>query len=619
MRRLVAGIDIGNATTETALAQCQADGTYIFVAEGLVKTTGTKGTFENLQGIISSLKQALDKVSMPLESLDWIALNEAAPVIGDVAMETITATIITESTMIGHNPDTPGGLGIGIGISILMADLLKLIQNTHPSAQIDADQALIVVADQSYDFLKIAETVNEAADKNIKIQGIILQKDDGVLVNNRLNKSLPIIDEVSLIEKVPLGVLTAIEVAPIGKVIEHLSNPYGIATVFKLDSEQTKMIVPIARALIGNRSAVVIKTKEGDVQAKVIPAGKIDFIGKRNICVNVDAGAAAIMEGLTQAVPILDIQGEAGTHVGGMLERVRQTMSQLTGSTLSAIKIQDLLAIDTFIPQKVQGGLAGEFALENAVGIAAMVKADRLQMSALADLIHKEIGVITFVGGIEANMAISGALTTPGAQTPVAVLDLGAGSTDAAFCGLDNHPDKVTSVHLAGAGNMVSLMIATELGLDDLNLAEDIKKYPLARVESLFHIRHEDGSVQFFDKPLDPTVFARTVILHDEGMQPIPTKHSLEAIRTVRRNAKEKIFVTNTLRALKAVCPNQDIRQVNHVIIVGGSALDFEIPQMVTDALSHYAIIAGRANVRAHLGPRNAVATGLVLGRNHHG
>lgn len=32
-------------------------------------------------------------------------------------METITETIITESTMIGHNPNTPGGVGIGVGTS----------------------------------------------------------------------------------------------------------------------------------------------------------------------------------------------------------------------------------------------------------------------------------------------------------------------------------------------------------------------------------------------------------------------------------------------------------------------------------------------------------------------
>jgi hypothetical protein len=45
---------------------------------------------------------------------------------------------------------------------------------------------------------------------------------------------------------------------------------------------------------------------------------------------------------------------------------------------------------------------------------------------------------------------------------------------------------------------MVSLLIKTELGLDDLQLAEEIKKYPLAKVESLFSIRHENGAVEFF-------------------------------------------------------------------------------------------------------------------------
>lgn len=45
------------------------------------------------------------------------------------------------------------------------------------------------------------------------------------------------------------------------------------------------------------------------------------------------------------------------------------------------------------------------------------------------------------------------------------------------------------------------MIIARELGLEDRYLAEEIKKYPLAKVESLFHLRHEDGSVQFFPSP----------------------------------------------------------------------------------------------------------------------
>ncbi len=131
--------------------------------------------------------------------------------------------------------------------------------------------------------------------------------------------------------------------------------------------------------------------------------------------------------------------------------------------------------MDTFIPRKVQGGMAGECAMENAVGMAAMVKADRLQMQVIARELSARLQTEVVVGGVEANMAIAGALTTPGCAAPLAILDLGAGSTDAAIV---NAEGQITAVHLAGAGNMVSLLIKTELGLEDLSLAEAIKKVP---------------------------------------------------------------------------------------------------------------------------------------------
>ncbi|KYE90413.1 hypothetical protein AF383_24560, partial [Salmonella enterica subsp. enterica serovar Typhimurium] len=53
-----------------------------------------------------------------------IRTTDATPAIGDAAMETITETIITESTKIGHNPKTPGGAGLGEGITITTEELL---------------------------------------------------------------------------------------------------------------------------------------------------------------------------------------------------------------------------------------------------------------------------------------------------------------------------------------------------------------------------------------------------------------------------------------------------------------------------------------------------------------
>lgn len=71
--------------------------------------------------------------------------------------------------------------------------------------------------------------------------------------------------------------------------------------------------------------------------------------------------------------------------------------------------------------------------------------------------------------------------------------------------------------------------------------------------------------------------------------------------------------MTNCLRALRRVSPGGSIRDMTFVVLVGGSSLDFEIPQMITDALAHYGVVAGQGNIRGTEGPRNAVATGLVL------
>ncbi|MCG2728844.1 MAG: diol dehydratase reactivase subunit alpha [Acetobacterium sp.] len=597
---IIAGIDIGNASTETALAR-YVDGKPEFLCSGIVDTTGMKGTRQNIHGVFASLKQALEKAGLTVENVDLIRINEAAPVIGDVAMETITETIITESTMIGHNPSTPGGLGIGVGVTVDIREVNNC----------DKGESVIVVIPREVDFEDSSRIINHAVNNGIFINGAIVQRDDGVLINNRLMKKIPIVDEVSLIEKVPRNMRAAIEVAAPGAVVEQLSNPYGIATVFDLTSDETKQVVPVSRALIGNRSAVVIKTPAGDVKERKIPAGQIIIQGtNKKAQVNVDDGAEKIMEAIRSVAPVEDIKGEAGTNAGGMLEKVRQVMSSLTDQLPSAIKIQDLLAVDTFVPQTVKGGVAEEFSMENAVGIAAMVKADKLQMNMIAHELEAELGVKVEVGGVEADMAIRGALTTPGSNMPLAIIDMGAGSTDAAII---NRAGEIKSIHLAGAGNMVTLLIASELGYDNMGLAEDIKKYPLAKVESLFHFRHEDGTVQFFDKPLDPRSFARVVILTPNGMIPMPGNFSLERIRAVRREAKAKVFVVNAIRSLERVSPTGNVRDIEFVTLVGGSALDFEIPQLVTDALSKYSIVSGRANIRGVEGPRNAVATGLVL------
>ncbi|VFS28538.1 Diol dehydratase-reactivating factor large subunit [Serratia liquefaciens] len=174
-------------------------------------------------GIQEALTQAAKAAGIQLSDISLIRINEATPVIGDVAMETITETIITESTMIGHNPKTPGGVGLGVGITITPEALLSC----------SADTPYILVVSSAFDFADVAAMVNAATAAGYQITGIILQQDDGVLVNNRLQQPLPVIDEVQHIDRIPLGMLAAVEVALPGKIIETLSKPLRYCDRFR--------------------------------------------------------------------------------------------------------------------------------------------------------------------------------------------------------------------------------------------------------------------------------------------------------------------------------------------------------------------------------------------------
>ncbi len=597
--KLIAGVDIGNSTTEVCIGEIRENGSFRFVSGASRMTTGTKGTLPNVFGIKQALLDALGAVNLPLSALSLVRLNEAAPVIGDTAMETITETIITESSMIGHDPSTPAGAGEAVGELIFLENLWR----GKPGVP------YIVAVDSRFSYEEAASRLNQFIPE-LDIKGLILQADEAVLVENRLSIRIPIVDEVRHIRQIPEGKMAAIEVALPGTSIRMLSNPYGIATLLGLNAEETRMVTPIAKSLIGNRSAVVIRTPHGNIQENVLPAGEITFHGDTDRTVNIDAGADRIMEERSAAGEIRDIEGQNNTNVGNMFKRIRTGMADVAGDGGEEIRITDILAVDTLAPVTIPGALAGETCMEKAVGIAAMVRTRHLPMQKIAERLEEELHVKAVVAGVEAVMASLGAMTTPGTRLPLAILDMGGGSTDAAVLEADG---TVRTTHQAGAGELVTMLIRTELGLESRQTAEQIKKYPMGKVESLFHMRLENGAMRFFEESIDPRYFGRVVLLAPGEMLRIEEDITMEKIMDVRRDAKRKVFVRNAIRALTAVAPDHDLRKIPNVVLVGGSAEDFEIPEMLTQALSEYRIVCGRGNIRGTEGPRNAVATGLLL------
>ncbi len=597
--KIIAGIDIGNSTTEAVILD-KSHEKPVYLSSCMTPTTGVKGTLRNVEGCVKALDEALAAAGIKRSDLNSIRINQAAPVISNLSMDTVSETVVIGSAMIGHNPDTPGGEGLALGLTAPIRELTNKTDN------------LIVVIDNC-PYYEAAELLNRAFNRGFKVVGAIVKNDDGVLIANRLTRKIPIVDEVKGIDQIEMQVPAAVEVAKNGESIKTLSNPYGIAGLFELDAQQTKDSIPVARSLTGCRSGVVIRAKGAQVKSRRIRAGSLKLIGsQKTVELDVNRGAQAIMAAMEQAGTLTDALGEEGTNVGGLVGSIKQTMADLTEQSVQDMKISDILAADTFAATKVGGALADEYAMENVVMLAAMVQTSKLHMNKIAKELQNLTGVKVTVSGKEAEMALKGALTTPGSETPLAILDLGGGSTDAA---LIDETGKITSIHHAGAGEMVTRMINLELNLNDRDTAELIKKFPLAKVEGLLYLRFEDSSVKFVSEPLPPQFFSRVVVVTDEGLVPIRSdkKLTIDKIASVRRQAKKKVFLTNAQRALRAVAPDGEIRSIGSVVLVGGSSQDFEIGDILSEYLSAYRIAAGRANLLGFLPPHSAVALGLAL------
>lgn len=596
---IVAGVDIGNQTTEVALARLNPDGSSCFLAEALVMTTGIKGTRSTAVGARAALAQAARQAGIALSAIELVRINEAAPVVAGVAMQAITETTLTDSTLVGHNPETPGGVGIGFGTTVPIDALMSVTEAT------------IAIVPASVPFELAAASINAACDAGIDVTGAIVEADDGVLIANRLNRPIPIVDEVRAIDRIPLGQPAAVEVAPVGATIQTLCNPYGLATLFGLGAETTARLAPTARALTGLRSAVVIRTPSQEVTERRVEAGAVTLRGDRgDRRVDLRAGAQAVMRELAAVGELCDVFGEPGTSAGAMFGALRSELSGATSGPASEIRVRDLLAVDLSAPQPVAGGLSKEVAPERAVALAAMVEAGRMFSHDLSGQLQTELGMAVEPGGVEADAGILGALTTPGIAKPLCVVDLGSGSTNAARIDANGTTQRI---HLAGGGAMVNLLIGEELAVDDPAWREGLKRHRVARADGLFTLRHEDGSVQFLAQPLPAHLFGRTLLLRERMPEAVPGNPSVERVVSVRRRAKAAVFGANIERALTALAPGGNPRFLGFVALIGGSALDFELPGMLASQLAEYGIVTGTANVRGALGPRNAVATGLVL------
>jgi hypothetical protein len=553
---LAAGIDVGNSTSEIAVARVEpgAEPDWLFVARRA--TTGPKGSAECLTGIADLLARAERRLG---ERPHLALLAELHPVeTGLLELGRIEELALGRAAIARPASATPSGMGVGAG------RLLALEQLEGPPG---GEPIVAVVKDGDFD--AAAARLRDARARGWTIAAAIVRRDDGVLIGNRFDRSLPIVDEVADAAALPVGELAAVEVAEAGQSVTALSDPLRLGVLLGFGPEEARAARTAARAVADCRAAIVVRTP--------LPAARSGPADAAVTLVSSDGLERPLDERAPPPPPgtVVAIRGAAGDR-NGLLDLVWRALPPPADDPLFALRL----------------------ARRRAIALALLARGETTGLvGAIGELCRSGARVVAR----ESEAAMLGAATTPGAGRAPFVVDLGGGTVDL-------HREE-GGVSTAGAGDLVTRSCAGLLGAD-LALAERAKRHRSARVETPFTLHHEDGSRSFLGEPAAPAALARLCVLDRRSLVPLPAPLAPEVWRGLRRAAKRDVLAFNVRRAIDAVggVPRGEL-----VVLVGGSAVDPEVVDVVAAELGDLDIAVARGDVLGRNGPRAAVAVGLVL------
>jgi Diol dehydratase reactivase ATPase-like domain/DD-reactivating factor swiveling domain len=553
---LVAGVDVGNSTTEVAVARVEpgAEPSWLFVARR--PTSGPKGSVASVAGVA----ELLDRVERRLGERPHLALLAEVHPVETALLELgrIEELALGRTAIARPASETPSGTGVAAGTLVTLAALADP-PGTEP--------VIPVVTESDFEF--VAARLKEARASGWKIAGAIVERDDGVLIGNRFDRSLPIVDEVADAAELPLGALAGLEVAEQGASVESLSDPLRLGVLLGFGPEEARAARTAARALAGCRAAVVVRVP------RRTDDGSADF-------------APVVLVGADGTERPLDEYGQPPRP--GAVAAIR-------GAAGDRDDLLDLLWRRLPTPED-DPGFARRLARRRAVALALLARGESGGfVDGVGELCRGGARVIAR----ESDAAVLGASTTPGAGRAPFVLDLGGGTVDL-------HRDD-GAVSTAGGGELVT-RICAELLASEFALAERAKLHRSVRVESPFTLHHEDGSRTFLGEPAAPGTLARLCVLDGRALVPLRAPLAPEVWRGLRRAAKRDVLALNVLRAVDAVggVPRGEL-----VTLVGGSAADGEVVDVVAAELAGLDVAVARGDVLGRHGPRAAVAVGLVL------
>jgi hypothetical protein len=557
---VVAGIDVGNNTTEIVLARV-SDGAVEPIAHAQAPTQGRKGSRESLQGAAALLHKSEVDASV---AADELVLSTLRPV--DTATAPLPAASSPRSPVRSlRRPDasTPAGTGSGVGRHVPLSDLGGDV----------LDGPAIVSVDAATDFEVAAREIARASEGGWHIVGVIAEQDDAVLIRNRIPIDVPVVDEVAL-DGLPPGVLVAVEVVTEGRAYRAMADPIALSAALGLGHDQLHEIAEFTREL-ADSPAIAVTPRTGPPPA---PAFDDDYV-------DCTVAGAVVRYPPAQAHSILRLEPP------GMVVRVRLRAipSAENGIAVDDAYFTDLASIDN-------GAWLRRGVAETRGTVVALLAADHV--SDAAATLQALTGRPARTIASEPEAAARGARTTPGLPPDSIVCDIGGGTID--LVGQDR------TVIAAGAGETITIAVARVLGIPRA-LAERVKRTPAVRVENPHVAHEEDGRRVFLDGTAPADAIGRLCTRGSAGLVPFSSRLAAEEWRSLRLAIKQETVAANIARCLRAFD-----RPPTALVLAGGGALDDELLRTVAESLRALGIVVGRADIDGVHGPRFAVASGLV-------
>ena len=566
---VIAGVDVGNATTEVVLVS----GGKILGA-GRVPTRGRKGSADSLRGAAALVRRVERQAGCTVEE------GRIAPL---RAVDTSVLTVPDAPAPAGRlrvlaaGVPTPGGTGACVGAPLSLAD---------PTPRDAA--ALVAVVPPGLRYDEAAARLRALLAAGARIGAVLVAGDEGVLVAHRLPAELPVIDQVDAAAAVACQLL-AVEVRPPGHTLRLLADPVALAARLGLPGRETGDAAAVSRALADHANAVVGLL----LAAPAGPAAPAEpwVITASDGRLPLRAACARLAGWPVGAVRVLGT-GAAGTGTGG-------TGADWIGA--DGTEVDDLFAVD--LAAAAEAATARPGSTGRAMLVASLSRAGDEQAAAVLSGL---LGVPVRSPGTEPAAARLGALTTPGARDDAVVADLGAGTVDII--------GPVGDVVAAGGGELLTAAVAEMLGIPRA-AADWVKRGPCVRVDGGQRFEAEDGTRGFLDIPAPASASGMLAVDGPGGWLPFDRRHGPGEWRAIRLRLKQAVLAANFRRAVRTL--GQDPSRLAQVLVVGGPAGDEELLGVITRSLPDGAAV-GRGDVGGTcpgepLGHRYAVALGLAL------